>query len=50
VSLALGRQRDRVFVKRPGEETTFQVIKGDSNLVERCDIASKAAEFRADAM
>jgi glycogen debranching enzyme len=31
---------------REGEETAFQVIKGDPKLVERCDVASKAAELR----
>jgi len=31
---------------REGEETAFQVIKGDAKLVERCDIAFKAAELR----
>ncbi len=31
---------------REGEETAFQVTKGDPKLVERCDVASKAAELR----
>jgi len=29
-----------------GEQTAFEVIKGDPKLVDRCDIASKAAQLR----
>jgi len=32
--------------RREGEETAFQVIKGDPKLVERCDVAAKAEEWR----
>jgi hypothetical protein len=31
---------------RDGEQTAFEVIKGDPKLVERCDLASKAAQLR----
>jgi hypothetical protein len=31
---------------REGEETAFEVIKGDPKLVERCDIASRVAQLR----
>jgi hypothetical protein len=31
---------------REGEQTEFEVIKGDHKLVERCDIASKVAGLR----
>jgi hypothetical protein len=48
--LRIGKHNLDIRFWREGEETAFQVIKGDPELVERCDIASKAAEFRADAM
>jgi hypothetical protein len=34
-------------VLRQGAQTHFEVIKGEPDLVERCDIASKIAELRA---
>ncbi len=33
-----------------GKERVNQVVKGDPNLVERCDIASKVVKFRVGAM
>jgi glycogen debranching enzyme len=48
--LRIGKHNLDIRFWREGEETAFQVIKGDPELVERCDIASKAAEFRAGAM
>jgi glycogen debranching enzyme len=48
--LHIGEHKLDIRFWREGEETAFQVIKGDPKLVERCDLASKAAEFRADAM
>jgi glycogen debranching enzyme len=44
--LRIGKHKLDIRFWREGEETAFQVIKGDPKLVERCDIASKAAEFR----
>jgi glycogen debranching enzyme len=44
--LRIGKHKLDIRFWREGEETAFQVIKGDRNLVERCDIASKAAELR----
>jgi glycogen debranching enzyme len=48
--LHIGKHKLDIRFWREGEETAFQVVKGDPNLVERCDIASKAAQFRAGAM
>jgi hypothetical protein len=31
---------------REGEDTAFEVIKGDPKLVERCDLVSKIAQLR----
>jgi hypothetical protein len=44
--LRIGKHKLDIRFWRDGEETAFQVIKGDPRLVERCDIASKAAELR----
>jgi glycogen debranching enzyme len=44
--LRIGKHKLDIRFWREGEETAFQVIKGDPKLVERCDIASKAAELR----
>jgi hypothetical protein len=44
--LCIGKHKVDIRFWREGEETAFQVIKGDPKLVERCDIASKAAELR----
>ena len=44
--LHIGKHKLDIRFWREGEETAFQVIKGDPKLVERCDIASKAAELR----
>jgi glycogen debranching enzyme len=44
--LRIGKHKLDIQFWREGEETAFQVIKGDPKLVERCDIASKSAELR----
>jgi glycogen debranching enzyme len=44
--LRIGKHKLDIRFWREAEETAFQVIKGDPKLVERCDIASKAAELR----
>jgi len=38
--------RPHYAVWREGERTAFEVIKGDPKLVERCELASKAAQLR----
>jgi glycogen debranching enzyme len=44
--LRIGKHKLDIRFWREGEETMFEVIKGHPKLVERCDIASKAAELR----
>src|SRR6201993_3675844 len=44
--LRIGRHKLDIRFWRKGEETAFEVIKGDRRLVERCDIASKIAQLR----
>jgi len=43
--LRIGTHKLDIRFWRDGQETAFQVIKGNPKLVERCDIASKAAEL-----
>jgi hypothetical protein len=43
--LRLGKHKLDIRFWREGEQTTFQVIKGDPKLVERCEIASKIAQL-----
>ena len=45
--LHLGRHKLDIRFWREGEDTAFEVIKGDPTLVERCDLASKIARLRA---
>jgi glycogen debranching enzyme len=47
--LRIGKQKLDIRFWREGEETAFDVIKGDPNLVERCDIADSFAQLRAAA-
>jgi glycogen debranching enzyme len=44
--LRIGKQKLDIRFWREGEQTAFEVIKGDSKLVERCDISSKAGQLR----
>jgi hypothetical protein len=44
--LRIGKYKLDIRFWREGEKTAFNVIKGDPQLVERCDIASKAAALR----
>ncbi len=45
--LRIGRHKLDVRFWRDGGDTTFEVIKGNAEVVERCDAASKAAERRS---
>jgi glycogen debranching enzyme len=44
--LRIGKHKLDIRFWREGEKTAFDVIKGDPQLVDRCDIASKAAALR----
>jgi glycogen debranching enzyme len=44
--LRIGKHRMDIRFWRDGEQTQFEVIKGDRKLVERCDLASKIAQLR----
>jgi glycogen debranching enzyme len=44
--LRVGKHKVDVRFWRDGEETAFEVIKGDPKLVERCDMASKVTQLR----
>ena len=44
--LRLGRQKLDIRFWREGEETAFEVTKGDPSLVERCNIAHRVAQLR----
>jgi glycogen debranching enzyme len=44
--IRLGKHKLGIRFWREGEETAFEVIKGDPKLVARCDIASKVAQLR----
>ena len=44
--LRIGKHKLDIRFWREGEKTVFDVIKGDPQIVERCDIASKAMELR----
>src|SRR3989441_4622737 len=44
--LRIGEHKFDIRFWREGEQTAFDVIKGDPKLVERCDVASKAAQLR----
>ena len=43
--LRIGKHRLDIRFWTEGDATAFEVIKGDPKLVERCDIASKAAQL-----
>jgi hypothetical protein len=44
--LRIGKHKLDIRFWRGGEQTAFDVVKGEPRLVERCDIASKAAQLR----
>jgi len=44
--LHLGKHKLDIRFWREGEDTAFEVIKGDPKLVERCDMVSKIAQLR----
>jgi len=44
--LCVGKHKLDICFRREGERTAVEVIKGDPELVERCDIASKVARLR----
>ena len=44
--LRIGNHKLDIRFWTEGEQTAFEVIKGDPKLVERCDIGTKAAQLR----
>jgi hypothetical protein len=44
--IRLGKHKLDIRFWREGEDTAYEVIKGDPTLVERCDIARKVAQLR----
>jgi hypothetical protein len=44
--LRLGGQKLDIRFWREGEETAFDVTKGDPSLVERCNTSQKVAQLR----
>lgn len=44
--LRIGRHKLDIRFWREGEETAFEVVKGDPRVVERRDVAFKAAELK----
>lgn len=44
--LRVGRHKLDIRFWREGEETAFEVTRGDPELVERCDLAAKIAQLR----
>ncbi len=45
--LRIGKHKLDIRFWNEGEQTVFEVTKGDPKLVERCDIASKAPQLKA---
>jgi hypothetical protein len=43
--LRIGKHKLDIRFWREGEQTAFEVIKGDPGVVERCDIVSRNAEL-----
>ena len=43
--LHIGKHKLDIRFWREGEQAAFEVIKGDPNLVERCDVAAKTEEW-----
>ena len=48
-NLRIGKHRLDIRFWTEGEQTAFEVIKGDPKVVERCDIASKIAQLKTAA-
>jgi len=44
--LRIGKHKLDIRFWREEEDTAFEVIKGDPNLVERCNMAAKIAQLR----
>lgn len=44
--LRVGKHKLDIRFWREGEETAFEVTRGDPELVERCDLAAKIAQLR----
>jgi glycogen debranching enzyme len=44
--LRIGKHKLDIRFWREGDQTAFDVVKGNPRLVERCDVASKAAQLR----
>jgi hypothetical protein len=44
--LRIGKNKLDIRFWREGEQTAFEVIKGDPKLVEGCDLVSKSAQLR----
>jgi hypothetical protein len=47
--LRIGKHKLDIRFWREGEETAFEVTKGNPNLVEHCDIAHRVAQLRTTA-
>jgi hypothetical protein len=47
--LRIGKHKLDIRFWREGEETAFEVTKGNPDLVERCDIAHRVAQLRTNA-
>jgi glycogen debranching enzyme len=46
--LRIGTNKLDLRFWREGQETAFEVTKGDPNVVERCDLTAKLAQFRPE--
>jgi hypothetical protein len=44
--LRIGKHKLDIRFWREGEQTAFDVIKGDPKLVERCDLVSRVERLR----
>ena len=44
--LRIGKHKLDIRFWREGEETAFDVTQGDSNMVERCDIADRVEQLK----
>ena len=45
-NVRIGEHKLHIRFWTEGDETAFEVIKGDPKLVERCDIGTKAVQLR----
>jgi hypothetical protein len=46
--LRIGPHKFDIRFWREGERTEFEVLDGDPNIVERCELPRKFAQFRGD--